>query len=65
MMFGSFNCNDDFINYSKKLRGAVRISIGIATTRADIEKFIRFAGKFIDKSISAFSMEFSSPFRLK
>jgi len=52
---------DDFINYSKKLRGAVRISIGIATIRADIEKFIRFSEKFIDRSTVEFSMEFSSP----
>jgi len=56
---------DDFINYSKKPGGAVRISIGIATTRADIEKFIRFAEKFLDKSISAFSMEFPCQYRLK
>jgi len=41
----------DFINFSGKLRGAIRISVGIATIKADIEKFMGFARKFLDKSV--------------
>ncbi|MEP7232147.1 MAG: aminotransferase class V-fold PLP-dependent enzyme [Ginsengibacter sp.] len=41
----------DIINSLKKVRGAVRLSIGIATTKADIEKFIKFAKKFSDKIV--------------
>lgn len=40
---------DDFINYTGKLRGAVRISIGVATVRSDIEKFIAFVNSFANK----------------
>ncbi len=41
----------DFINFTGQLRGAVRISIGLATIKADLEKFISFARKFLNKSI--------------
>ena len=41
----------DFINFTGQLRGAVRISIGLATIKADIEKFMNFAGNFLNKSI--------------
>jgi molybdenum cofactor sulfurtransferase len=34
---------DDMIQFMGKMRGAVRISIGLATTTIDIAKFIRFA----------------------
>lgn len=41
----------DFIKFTGQLRGAVRISIGLATIKADIEKFMSFAGKFLNKAI--------------
>ena len=41
----------DFINFTGQLRGAVRISIGLATIKADIEKFISFAGTLLNKTI--------------
>lgn len=43
---------DDMIKFLGKLRGAVRISFGIATTKDDIGKFIRFAKKFLNSSVS-------------
>ena len=48
----------DFINFTGKLRGAVRISIGLATIRSDIEKFIGFAKRFLNK-VSPFSVDYS------
>jgi hypothetical protein len=41
----------DFINFTKKMRGAVRISIGLATTASDIRKLISFLAKFQDKVV--------------
>jgi molybdenum cofactor sulfurtransferase len=45
---GDYN---DMINHLGKLRGAVRVSIGFPTTIADIEKFIGFAKKFLNKKM--------------
>ncbi|NOZ83198.1 MAG: aminotransferase class V-fold PLP-dependent enzyme [Epsilonproteobacteria bacterium] len=42
---------DDMINFLNKMRGATRISVGIATGRKDIETFISFVGNLKDKSI--------------
>jgi selenocysteine lyase/cysteine desulfurase len=41
----------DMIQYLGKLRGAVRISFGLATSANDILKFIRFAKTFLNKKI--------------
>lgn len=43
--------NDDMIKFLGKMRGAVRISFGLATTTTDIEKFIHFAKTLLDKSV--------------
>lgn len=43
----------DLIKFLGKIRGAVRLSIGIATTRDDIEKFIRFAKTLLNRTIPA------------
>jgi molybdenum cofactor sulfurtransferase len=40
----------DFINFLGRVRGAVRMSIGIATTKKDIERFITFAKTFLNKT---------------
>lgn len=40
----------DFINYLGRPRGAVRMSIGIATVKKDIDKFIEFAKTFLNKT---------------
>ena len=42
---------DDMMRFLGKMRGAVRISVGIPTTGADIEKFIWFAKKLLNKTI--------------
>ncbi len=39
----------DFINFTGRLRGAVRISIGLPTIKEDIEKFMSFAKRFKNK----------------
>lgn len=39
----------DFIDFIGKMRGAVRISIGVATTKGDIDKFERWAKTFLNK----------------
>ncbi|MEO8413252.1 MAG: aminotransferase class V-fold PLP-dependent enzyme [Ginsengibacter sp.] len=39
----------DMIRHLRKLRGAVRVSIGFPTTKADIMRFISFAKKFLNK----------------
>ncbi len=44
---------DDFIRFTNKLRGAVRISMGIATTKPDLEKFVRFAKRMLNKVVPA------------
>jgi selenocysteine lyase/cysteine desulfurase len=44
---GDYN---DFIKHTGKMRGAVRVSIGIPTTISDIEKFILFAKGLLNKS---------------
>lgn len=41
----------DMIQYLGELRGAVRVSLGIPTTRADLFKFIAFAKSFLNKAI--------------
>ena len=42
---------DEFISFLGKPRGAVRLSIGLATTISDIEKFISFAKSLLNKTI--------------
>jgi len=42
----------DFIDYAKKMRGAVRISLGIATTKKDIQLFFRFLSKLVNQTIT-------------
>ena len=42
---------DDFVNFTGKMRGAIRLSIGIPTTRSDIDRFMRFAGKLLNKTV--------------
>jgi selenocysteine lyase/cysteine desulfurase len=44
---------DDFIAFTKQLRGAVRISIGLATTKSDLEKFFRFSHIMLNKEVTA------------
>jgi molybdenum cofactor sulfurtransferase len=41
----------DFIHFTGKLRGAVRLSIGLPTTKTDIEKFMCFAEKLLNKRV--------------
>ena len=47
--FGSREKGDyyDFIDFSGIRRGAVRVSVGIATHRADLEQFVAFAASFV------------------
>ena len=40
---------DDMKHFLGSMRGAVRISIGIATTKADIDRFIQFAKKLMNQ----------------
>ncbi len=42
---------DDMVQFLGKRRGAVRISIGIPTTIADMEKFIRFAKTLLNRAV--------------
>lgn len=42
---------DDFIHFTGKMRGAVRLSVGIPTTTSDIGKFIRFAKTLLNKKV--------------
>ncbi len=41
----------DFINYTGKMRGAVRLSVGLPTTTIDIEKFLHFAKVLLNKTV--------------
>jgi len=41
----------DMFNFLKKMRGAVRISVGIATTKADIDRYVKFVGSMRDQHI--------------
>ena len=42
---------DDMTSFLGKLRGAIRVSLGIPTTKSDLETFIGFARRFINKTI--------------
>jgi molybdenum cofactor sulfurtransferase len=42
---------DDMVNFLGKIRGAVRVSIGLSTTAADIGKFIRFVKTLVNKRV--------------
>jgi selenocysteine lyase/cysteine desulfurase len=42
----------DFIHFIGRMRGAVRISIGLATTRADIEKFVRWGKTLLNRTVT-------------
>ena len=44
---------DDMTSFLGKLRGAIRVSVGIPTTKGDLEKFIRFAIRFTNKTVVA------------
>ena len=54
--FTSRNQGDyyDFINFTNKIRGGVRVSIGIATTRSDLDRFLSFAAKFLNRRVFKF-----------
>jgi selenocysteine lyase/cysteine desulfurase len=41
----------DMFNFLKKMRGAVRISVGLATTKADIDHYVQFVGSLRDQHI--------------
>lgn len=43
---------EDMIGFLGKMRGAIRVSIGFPTTRSDLNKFISFAKKFLNRAIS-------------
>jgi len=45
----------DFINFTKKMRGAVRISIGLATTRADMQRFFYFLKTMLNKPVPVYT----------
>lgn len=56
----------DFVRFAGKMRGAVRLSIGIPTTAHDIGKFIRFAKTLLNKKIPADALrEVDSPIAFK
>ncbi len=42
---------DDMVRFLGKMRGAVRLSIGFPTLPSDIQKFMCFAGKFLNKMV--------------
>lgn len=44
----------DMISFLGKMRGAIRISFGMATTQADLDRFIEFAKGLRDKKLSDF-----------
>jgi len=50
----------DFINFTKKMRGAVRVSIGIATTREDLRKFYSFVKRFLNMRVTEFDKQRSA-----
>ncbi|NBO70624.1 MAG: aminotransferase class V-fold PLP-dependent enzyme [Bacteroidetes bacterium] len=41
----------DMFSFLKKMRGAVRISVGLATTKADIDKYVQFVSSLRDTHI--------------
>jgi molybdenum cofactor sulfurtransferase len=41
----------DMFNFLKKMRGAVRISVGIATTKSDIDRYVKFVSSLRDQHI--------------
>lgn len=41
---------DEFISYRGRTRGAVRLSVGLATTTSDIERFFLFAKMLLNKT---------------
>jgi molybdenum cofactor sulfurtransferase len=41
----------DMFNFLKKMRGAVRISVGLATTKSDIDKYVQFVKSLRDMHI--------------
>lgn len=45
---------DDMVRFLGKMRGAVRLSIGFPTVPSDIQKFMRFAGKFKNKRVPGY-----------
>ena len=44
---------NDMVSFMRITRGAIRLSVGCPTSYADIEKFICFAGKFLNKTINS------------
>lgn len=49
---------DDMACFLGKARGAVRLSIGFPTLPSDIEKFIGFAKKLLDRTVTGKEVEF-------
>ncbi|HNV99305.1 MAG TPA: aminotransferase class V-fold PLP-dependent enzyme [Chitinophagales bacterium] len=43
----------DMMQYLGKMRGAIRISVGIPTTQSDLDTCIRFISNYIDKEVMA------------
>jgi selenocysteine lyase/cysteine desulfurase len=43
----------DMVGFLGKLRGAIRVSVGVPTTTADIATFIKFAETFINKPVTS------------
>jgi selenocysteine lyase/cysteine desulfurase len=41
----------DFIHFANKMRGAIRISLGVATTKKDIQGFLRFLSKLLNQTV--------------
>ena len=40
---------DEMMEFVGKMRGAIRVSVGIATTQRDLDSFLDFAGALVDK----------------
>jgi selenocysteine lyase/cysteine desulfurase len=40
------------INSLQKMRGAIRVSVGLATTKKDIDTFVSFVTELKDKTIA-------------
>ncbi|MBC7828895.1 MAG: aminotransferase class V-fold PLP-dependent enzyme [Chitinophagaceae bacterium] len=47
---------DDMVGFLGKLRGAIRVSVGIPTVTSDISKFLEFAKSFMNTSVSPFDI---------
>jgi len=52
--FTSRDCGNyyDMIAFLGKMRGAIRVSVGLATVKADLDAFLRFVASYSDKNAS-------------